>query len=304
MPADASARWPLPARYDFVETTRLLRTGPRDPTLRREPDGLWRTAHTVEGPATVRLTLGDDVRAEAWGPGAAAVLPDVPRWIGVHEEPWVLAPHPVTDRLLTRHRGLRSTDTRDVFEALVHTVLHQLVTWEEAANNWRRLCLALGEPAPGPVALRLSPTPRAIRAAGTLPLEAAGIGGRQARTLVDIARVAHAVRRVEHLPTDAAADLLHKVRGIGPWTSATALGMRLGRPDPIPLFDFHLPNTVAWALAGEPRADDARMVALLEPFGTQAFRVIRLLMAARIEAPKRGPRFAWRGRGRDTGRVR
>ncbi len=295
MTPDAAAAWPLPVPYDFFETTRLLRTGPRDPTMQREPDGFWRTAHTLDGPATVRVTVGDTLRAEAWGPGAHAVLPEVARWVGLHEEPWHLPAHPVTDRLMAAHRGLRGTDTRDVFEALVHTVLHQLVTWEEAAINWRRLCLALGEAAPGPMAaLRLSPTPRAIRAAGTLPIEMARIGARQARTIVEVARVAHALRRVADLPTDAAADLMGRVRGIGPWTAATALGMRLGRPEPIPLGDFHLPNTVAWALAGEPRGDDARLVALLEPFGGQAFRVIRLITAARIEAPKRGPRFAWR----------
>ncbi len=294
MKPDAAAAWPRPAPYDFFETTRLLRTGPRDPTMQREPDGFWRTAHTVDGPVTVRVSIGDALRADAWGPGADTVMSAVPRWLGLHEDQWRLPSHPVTDLLLRAHGGLRSTDTCDVFEALMHTVLHQLITWDEAAINWRRICLALGDPAPGPVPLRLSPTPRAIRAAGTLPLEAAGVGGRQARTLVEVARVARALRRVADLPTHEAAALLHTVRGIGPWTSATALGMRLGRPEPIPVGDFHLPNTVAWALAGEPRADDASMVTLLEPFGGQAFRVIRLITAARIEAPKRGPRFAWR----------
>ena len=87
-----------------------------------------------------------------------------------------------------------------------------------------------------------------------------------------------------------AAALLQKVRGIGPWTAGMVLGMRLGRPEPIPVGDFHLPSTIAWALAGEPRATDARMLELLAPFGDQAFRVVRLVWAARIEAPRRGPR--------------
>jgi 3-methyladenine DNA glycosylase/8-oxoguanine DNA glycosylase len=297
MTPDARGRWPLPEPYDFFETTRLLRTGTRDPTLRREPDGLWRTAHAADGPVTVRLTVaGTTLEADAWGPGAGAVMADIPRWVGLHEPPWDLPRHPVVDRLLKAHRGLRATDTRDVFAALVPVVLQQLVTWEDAASMWRRLCTSLGDRAPGPVDLRLSPTPRAIRGAGTLELQAAGIGMRQVRTLIEIARVAHALQRAADLPTPDALDLLQKVRGVGPWTANMALGARLGLPDAIPVGDFHLPHTIAWALAGEPRGTDARMLELLAPFPGQAFRVVRLVSAARIEAPKYGPRYQSRRR--------
>jgi 3-methyladenine DNA glycosylase/8-oxoguanine DNA glycosylase len=294
MTPDASETWPLPQAYDFFETTRWLRTGVRDPTVRREPDGLWRTAHTADGPVTVRMTIGARLRADAWGPGAAAVMHDVPRWLGLDEPPWELPSHPVVDRLLRANGGVRLTDTRDVFESLVNTVLQQLVTWEHAAMTWRRVCEVHGEAAPGPIALRLSPTPRAIRAAGTMHLQAVGIGLKQARTLMTVAGVAHALRRAADMPTPEAAALLRKVRGVGPWTASMSLGLRLGRPEPIPLGDLHLPSTIAWALAGEPRATDARMVELLEPFGDQAFRVVRLVWAARIEAPRRGPRAPWR----------
>ena len=87
-----------------------------------------------------------------------------------------------------------------------------------------------------------------------------------------------------------------RVRGIGPWSAASLLGMRCARPEPIPLGDYHLPNTIAWALAGEPRATDDRMLELLAPFEGQAFRVIRLVFAAGIRAPKRGPRRPLRRR--------
>lgn len=295
MTPDASASWPLREDYDFFETTRGLRTGPYDPTVRREPDGLWRTAHTADGPATVRLTVrGCTLDADAWGPGARLVLPDVPRWTGLHQPRWQLPAHPVVDRLAKQFGGLRDIDTRDVFEALLVMVLQQLVTWQEGMRMWRRLCLSIGQCAPGPADLRLSPTPRAIRAAGTVTLHAAGIGPQQVRTVVEVARVAHALRRAGDMPTSEADAWLQKVRGVGPWTAGMALGIRLGRPDPVPIGDFHLPNTVAWALAGEPRATDERMQELLAPFAGQGFRVIRLIWAARIEAPKRGPRQAWR----------
>jgi 3-methyladenine DNA glycosylase/8-oxoguanine DNA glycosylase len=299
MSPDASCSWPITPPYDFAGSTRPLRVGTHDPTLRHEADGLWRTAHTSDGPATVRLRVDDRaVHADAWGAGAAAVMRDVPRWVGLHESPWILPAHPVVDRLLREHRGLRSTDTRHVFQALVVVVLQQLVTWEEAAASWRQLCLRLGERGPGPGDLQLSPTPRAIRTAGTVHLQAAGVGPRQARTLQEIARVAHALAPAADMPTDEAAALLQKVRGIGPWTASVTLGLRLGRPEPIPLGDYNLPHTIAWALAGEPRGTDARMLELLAPFSGQAFRVIRLVRAAGIAAPRRGPRVAWRAHWR------
>ncbi len=298
-PPDATRDWDRPAPYDFVETTRMLRTGARDPTVRRLDDGLWRTAHTTDGPCAVRITVGERIRAAAWGPGAAAALDDVPRWIGLHEPPWTLPPHPVTDRLLRAHPGVRGTDTRDVFEALTWAILQQKVLWEEAVMMWRRLCETYGAPAPGPEALRLSPTRKDIFRAGVPRLQALGIGFAQARTLVALARVAPSLQAAADRPTAEAITMMQSVRGIGPWTAAFCLGMRFGRPDPLPVGDYHIPNMVAWALAGEPRADDARMAALLAPFEGHAFRVVRLLFAARIQAPRRGPRRGWsHGRGR------
>lgn len=288
---DATARWPIPERYDFAATTRFLRTGPGDPTFRREPDGFWRSAHTADGPATVHLTVTEVIGVEAWGPGAGAAVQEVPRWLGLAEPPWLLPAHPVVDRLAQAHRGLRLTDTRDVFEAVTVVGLQQLVTWEEATATWRRVCLGLGERAPGPADLRLSPTARTIRAVGPQRLQDAGVRRQQAFTLVELARSARALQRAADLPTQEATSLLQRVSGIGPWTSGMVLGLRLGRPEPVPLGDLHLPHQVAYALAGEERGSDARMQELLAPFPGQAFRVIQLIQAANIQAPRRAPRM-------------
>jgi 3-methyladenine DNA glycosylase/8-oxoguanine DNA glycosylase len=82
------------------------------------------------------------------------------------------------------------------------------------------------------------------------------------------------------------------VEGVGPWTAALVAGEALGDPDAVPLGDYHLPHTVAWALAGEPRASDERMLDLLEPYRGQRDRVVRLLLAAGAHAPRFGPRRA------------
>ena len=58
--------------------------------------------------------------------------------------------------------------------------------------------------------------------------------------------------------------------------------------------DFHLPNLVAYALAGEPRGDDARMLELLEPYRGQRARVMRLLELSGIRPPRYGPRLSRR----------
>jgi 3-methyladenine DNA glycosylase/8-oxoguanine DNA glycosylase len=66
----------------------------------------------------------------------------------------------------------------------------------------------------------------------------------------------------------------------------------LGDTDAVSVGDFHLPHLVAWTLAGEPRGDDARMLELLEPYRGQRGRVVRLLEASGLAAPRFGPRMA------------
>ena len=81
-------------------------------------------------------------------------------------------------------------------------------------------------------------------------------------------------------------------RGIGMWTASAVLGEALGDPDAIPIGDYHIPNTVSWALAGEPRGTDERMVDLLEPYRGHRHRVVRLLHLGGFSAPKYGPKTA------------
>ena len=72
-------------------------------------------------------------------------------------------------------RALRDTRTihigasRNLYHALLPTVIAQRITGHEALRQWRRLCRALGTPAPGPAAivgdLLLPPSPEALRGA-------------------------------------------------------------------------------------------------------------------------------------------
>ena len=85
------------------------------------------------------------------------------------------------------------------------------------------------------------------------------------------------------------------LRGVGPWSAALVGMQALGDADAVPVGDYHIPNTVAWALAGEDRGSDERMLELLEPFRPHRGRVVRLLKSAGIKAPRYGPRAPLRG---------
>jgi 3-methyladenine DNA glycosylase/8-oxoguanine DNA glycosylase len=109
-----------------------------------------------------------------------------------------------------------------------------------------------------------------------------------------IRRACQARRRMEEatsLPLPDARRRLRALPGLGPWTAAEVARVALGDPDAVSIGDYHLPNQVAWALAGRPRADDAVMLELLEPYRGQRGRVVRLIEAAGIMAPRWGPRL-------------
>ena len=122
-----------------------------------------------------------------------------------------------------------------------------------------------------------------------------GIDKRRADIIVTCARSAHRIDQAVDLDRGIAYQRLLALPGIGIWTAALALGEALGDPDAVPIGDYHLPNLVCWALAGEPRGDDARMLELLEPYRGHRNRVIRLLFLSGL----RPPRFGARSRPRD-----
>jgi 3-methyladenine DNA glycosylase/8-oxoguanine DNA glycosylase len=164
------------------------------------------------------------------------------------------------------------------------------VTTKESHRGYRRLVDTHGEPAPGPGNLRLPPSPATL---AELPYFAYHPFGIERKRADIIRRVAGRADRLEEIVTmshDDAVRRLMAFEGVGPWTTAFVMATALGDADAVPVGDYHLPNMVAWALAGEPRADDARMLELLEPYRGHRGRVIRLLKQAGVHAPKYGPR--------------
>jgi len=198
--------------------------------------------------------------------------------------------HPLVTLAAHRGQGVRTGASGDLYSSLLPTILEQRITGGEARRQWACLCRALGEPAPGPHRLLLPPHPSRLAGRPAWWFHPLGIEAKRAAAIVEVGRIAERLWDWVRLPVDELATMLGRVRGIGPWTIGSVLGPVCGDDDAVAVGDYHIPNMVAFNLAGEARADDARMLALLEPFRGQRGRVIRLLAMAGRHAPAFGPR--------------
>jgi 3-methyladenine DNA glycosylase/8-oxoguanine DNA glycosylase len=286
-------RLDLRGPLDLPATLGPLAHGRGDRTIRLASAEAWLAFRTPAGPATLRLrhSAPTQLDAVAWGPGAGDAIEDAALLVGEEDRPEAFtAIHPILRRLQRANPGLRLPQTRRVFHALLPAVLEQKVTGTEAFRAYAALLRHHGEPAPGPGDLVLPPAPATLAGLPYHAFHPVGIERRRA----DVIRRAGA--RATWLDGAASAGeasaRLRSLPGIGAWTAAEVVRCAFGDPDAVSVGDFHIPNTVAWALAGEPRADDARMLELLEPYRGQRGRVQRLLEVGGISAPRYGPRMA------------
>jgi 3-methyladenine DNA glycosylase/8-oxoguanine DNA glycosylase len=295
-PLETAVRPRLPV--DLRLTLGPLRRGAGDPTMLVDRDGSWwRATRTPQGPATVRYarpTPDGTVRVAAWGPGAEWCLAAAAELLGARDTLDGFRPDGLVAELHRRLPGLRIPRSRAVFEALLPSILEQKVTGLEARNGYRAIVRAWGEPAPGPRPLLLQPAPASL---ATTPYWAFHPLGVERKRTVAILVAASRARRVEETVAMAPADAhrrLQALPGVGPWTSAEVAIVALGDADAVSVGDFHLPHLVSFALAGEPRGSDERMLELLAPFPGHRGRVLRLLMHSGRMPARRGPRAAVR----------
>ncbi|MFN7149685.1 MAG: DNA-3-methyladenine glycosylase family protein [Microthrixaceae bacterium] len=295
---DAVVVVPGTAGMDLMGTCRPMADGAADPTWRFAPDRVARAFSTPVGPVAVELDRGEggcgegDVVARCWGDGTPWVLPRLSRMLG---EP---APadfrselHPLVHQLARRHDSTRFGASLRLRDVLVPTILGQRVTSMEARRSWWQLVRRHGSAAPGPLELLLPPTPSTVVRLSDADWHRLGVERQRA----DAIRRVHGVLGVLEAAADAGSahlqERLCQVPGIGPWTATGLAANVLGDQDAVLLGDLHVPHNVCFALAGEPRGSDERMLELLEPWRGYRARVTRLLRRSGRRAPRRGPRY-------------
>lgn len=265
---------------------------PRDPTMRSAPGRFERATSTPEGPAALVVTWsGSTARVEGSGPGGDWLVARAPGLLGCLDDVTGFDPHeqPLRD-LWRRSRGRRIPRTGTVWHDAAFLVVQQRVSRVDAAAQWQRLVDAFGTPSEAVPGLVHPPEPATVGRLGYADLHRLGIDRRRAEHLVAAARAARALAPLADRPFEEALPALRSVRGLGPWTCSCLAARAWGERDSVITGDDGLPSLVAWTLAREPRADDARMLELLEPYRPHRQRVIQLVMAGGLRPPRHAPR--------------
>jgi len=237
------------------------------------------------------------VSAESFGPGGDLALARVPGLLALDSVGITVAQaHPVITDLYRRHPGIRIPRTGAVLDALIPAILEQKVAGTEARRAWHGIVRAFGEPAPGGerLGLMLTPSPETLARLPYYAYHRFGLERRRADLVRYVADRAATFEAIVDMSLADADARLRSVSGIGPWTSAEVAVRALGDPDAVSVGDYHLPNLVSWALAGEPRGDDARMLELLEPYRGHRALVVKLLETGGPRPPRYGPRLSLR----------
>jgi 3-methyladenine DNA glycosylase/8-oxoguanine DNA glycosylase len=284
---------PMPEPFDVGLT--LGSATPGRPTTRTRTADWWHAMNTDDGAATIHVHVDRNdasVTVEAFGPGRAWAIEHAPALLGCCDETVSdFAPNDPLLRSLAREcRGMRITRLGHAFDCTVRTIIEQRVTSLEARRSWRSLVWRYGEPAPGPVELRVPPAADVVAQIPDWEWRRIGIEGRRSATVRTFAREGARVERSTREGVRRLDARLRSIRGIGVWTAATVTHSVLGDTDAVPVGDWHLPGHVGYALAGERDADDARMLELLAPYRPHRARVWRLIVAAAPAPERRAPR--------------
>jgi 3-methyladenine DNA glycosylase/8-oxoguanine DNA glycosylase len=285
---------------DLRATMKPIGIYPRDPTTQWTSTSFAKAVLTPDGPGTMLLTWdGRGVTtAEAWGSGAPWLLERAPYWVGLHDDVAGFDPtiHPRVAEWARRHPGIRLPAAGVIWQELLLVLLGQRVTTEEAVKSWSRIVYAWGEPAPGPLELRLPPTPSVVAASSYVDLHRFNVERRRADAILLAARRAQRLEEAAAMPPPEARVRLSALPGLGTWTATSVITATHGDPDTIVLRDYGLPTMVNYAFTGDPRrlsADDGGdeiMCRHLEPWAGHRQRIVRLLFTVGVSPPRRGPR--------------
>ena len=273
-----------------------FRIGSHDPTIHITQTDLWRSSVTPAGPATLHISDWQSVhpQVETFGDGASWLQERALELLGTSDTiPNIVSHHKQVTEAQKKFGLLRIGRSNTPYHELLHAVLAQRVTSIEAIRQWREIVLQFGTPAPGPFQqLRTPPTPDTISQLPYHVFHRFGIERKRAETLITVAKHFDFLTRLADSTESAQRSTaqLQLIPGVGIWTAAVAGGLAFGDPDALLVGDFHVKNTVAYALTGNIRGTDEEMVAAMEPYRGQRHRVVRWLQLNGVRAPARGPR--------------
>jgi len=278
--------------YDLRRTMSSLSSGRQDPTARANGQRFEFSLLTPSGAVTIQATPApEQLQVQLDGAGAEWLVPHLGGLFGLNDIPTEFFPeHPVR-ALQSKRPGIHLIRVPVLFHRLVQIVLHQLVTWEEAAWAWQEMTRRYGMDAPGSSGLMTGPTPERLNGLAYFDLVDCGILPRQARLILRLAREARRIERVRQQGDDQLIAWLRKMPGIGDWTLRTLQGSCLADADAVVTGDYGLPHVACWFFKRQPRGTDAEMLELLEPYRGHRYRVLQLLMHAGVQAPRRGPKM-------------
>ncbi len=186
--------------------------------------------------------------------------------------------------LATRMRGVKPPRYPTLWEACVNAIVFQQVSLHAASAILRRLVLEVGPPlACDGVSLHAFPSVESIQNAKDAALSKAGLS---AGKLATLRRVGDALESgtldeamLEDRPSADAAELLCRIKGIGPWTATVILLRGLGRLDVFPMNDSSVVRNLAF-IADVAPVNIERVLGALAP---QQGMLYYHLLLARLE---------------------
>ncbi|MEE2755392.1 MAG: hypothetical protein VYA30_01970 [Myxococcota bacterium] len=291
MKNQASYNFELPEHYDLFGTMRFGRFGQWDPTQTLSNDRFVKVTH-FDGAITVIDATRDKTRlsVDVISAGTLFDRQTIEALFGLHRAPLRVTGHPTLERLSRKLPGLHLGVSVSLGYDLIRTVFQQLIEWRDAAKIWRQWVLKFGSQV-APNGLYCPPSFEDIQRHPLGHLQACGLSLKRAAVVRELARLGN---RLDGWVGDDETSLSRRLRtipGIGNWTIEHCLGFSTNTPDVVITGDYQLPHTVAWVLANEERADDARMFDLLAPWRGQRWYVQRIIFGSDIRAPRRGPRL-------------
>ena len=256
--------------YDLGLSTLLQRLGSHDPTCRCQEGIFVKAFWTPQGACTLALRQqGEQIEVETAGDGGPWCRDWMPRMFAFRPQELPRpCPHPGLFQLSRDLFRLKIGPVPWSFDVATAYVLQQRIAFRDAARSFTQLIQDYASTAPGPLPLRLPLSPEQWLKLGPDRIQRAGVDAKRARTLL----------RVAQLGLEFDPQQLARLRGIGPWTLESVRGYGFGEPDAVPTGDLHLPRVIGQFLGGEARANDERMLTLLEPYRGIRFRVINWIM--------------------------